>query len=101
MPVFPSMIQAPADMIAIGDVVTVEEWFRFANAQFAEVPWMETLGMRVADVHRQGANMVFCDGHAEYAKRQKWVEETETARRRWNNDHAPHPETWPKSPTRP
>jgi prepilin-type processing-associated H-X9-DG protein len=92
--VTPSIIQAPADMIAMGDVVTVDEWFRFADAKFAEVPWMEKLGIRVADVHTQGANMAFCDGHVGYAKRQRWVEETDTARRRWNNDNEPHPETW-------
>lgn len=94
MPVVPAAIRAPADMIAFGDAVTVDEWFRYANAKFVEAPWMEKLGWRVADVYSQGANVAFCDGHVEYAKRSKWVEETVTARRRWNNDHEPHPETW-------
>jgi prepilin-type N-terminal cleavage/methylation domain-containing protein/prepilin-type processing-associated H-X9-DG protein len=94
MRVTPSMIQAPADMITMGDVVTVDEWFRFANAKFAVVPWMEKLGIRVADVHTEGANMAFCDGHVEHHKRQSWVEGSYRARRRWNNDHEAHPETW-------
>jgi prepilin-type N-terminal cleavage/methylation domain-containing protein/prepilin-type processing-associated H-X9-DG protein len=94
IPVTASMIQAPANMIAIGDVVTVDEWFGFANAKFVAVPWMEKLGLRVADIHSQGANILFCDGHVDYAKRRKWVEQSETARRLWNNDNEPHPETW-------
>lgn len=94
LPVILSMIQAPASMVAIGDAVTDDEWFRFAKNNFADVPWMDSLGIRVADVHAHGANMVFCDGHVEYGKRWKWVEESEAGRRRWNNDHEPHPETW-------
>jgi len=90
----PSMIQASANMIAMGDEVAVDEVLRFASTKFAEVPWMQKLGIRVADVHAQGANMAFCDGHVEHRKRTKWVEETDTARRRWNNDNEPHPETW-------
>jgi hypothetical protein len=23
-----------------------------------------------------------------------WIEATDAARRRWNNDHQPHPESW-------
>ncbi|MBM3839637.1 MAG: type II secretion system protein [Verrucomicrobia bacterium] len=34
------------------------------------------------------------DGHVEYGKHKKWTEASETARRRWNTDHEPHPETW-------
>jgi prepilin-type processing-associated H-X9-DG protein len=44
--------------------------------------------------HSGGANMVFCDGHVEYAKQERWIEASDGARRRWNNDHKPHPETW-------
>jgi hypothetical protein len=38
--------------------------------------------------------MVFCDGHLENARQTNWMAATETARRRWNNDNEPHPETW-------
>jgi prepilin-type N-terminal cleavage/methylation domain-containing protein/prepilin-type processing-associated H-X9-DG protein len=40
------------------------------------------------------SNMVFVDGHVESARQTNWVAATEAARRRWNNDHEPHPETW-------
>ena len=51
-------------------------------------------GAGVANIHSHGANIVFCDGHVEYAKQQKWLQATEAMRRRWNNDHEAHPETW-------
>jgi prepilin-type processing-associated H-X9-DG protein len=57
---------------------------------FAHPPFAGTPAAR----HNSGANIVFCDGHIEFATRDKWVEETPSARRRWNNDHEPHPETW-------
>ncbi|HWW03193.1 MAG TPA: prepilin-type N-terminal cleavage/methylation domain-containing protein [Candidatus Acidoferrum sp.] len=44
--------------------------------------------------HNQGANAAFCDGHVEFAKLALWFRQTETARRRWNIDNQPHPETW-------
>ena len=44
--------------------------------------------------HRGGSQVLFCDGHVEWFKQQPIVEETDTARRRWNNDHQPHPEHW-------
>jgi prepilin-type processing-associated H-X9-DG protein len=44
--------------------------------------------------HNQGENVVFCDGHVEYDKHVGWLEKSDLARRRWNNDNAPHPETW-------
>jgi prepilin-type processing-associated H-X9-DG protein len=45
-------------------------------------------------VHTQRANMLLADGHVESARPTNLVSATETARRRWNNDHQPHPETW-------
>lgn len=77
-----SMVSAPADMIAMGDATT------------GLTPYAELFRMGVDDIHNKGANIVFCDGHAEYGKQKKWLEGSETMRRRWNNDHEPHPETW-------
>ncbi|PYL01555.1 MAG: hypothetical protein DME19_01215 [Verrucomicrobia bacterium] len=48
----------------------------------------------IGAIHNDGANVLFCDGHVESAKQRKWQEPTDTARRRWNNDNQPHPETW-------
>jgi prepilin-type N-terminal cleavage/methylation domain-containing protein/prepilin-type processing-associated H-X9-DG protein len=48
--------------------------------------------------HNFGDNVVFCDGHVEFAKQAVWLQKTVTARQRWNNDHQPHPETWGNNP---
>lgn len=48
----------------------------------------------LGQIHNAGANAVFCDGHVEYKKFRQWTEASAPARRRWNNDHEPHPETW-------
>jgi prepilin-type processing-associated H-X9-DG protein len=48
--------------------------------------------------HDQGENMVFCDGHVEFGKQTVWLQKTERARQRWNNDHEPHQETWSNNP---
>jgi prepilin-type N-terminal cleavage/methylation domain-containing protein/prepilin-type processing-associated H-X9-DG protein len=44
--------------------------------------------------HNGRSIMLFADGHVETARQTNWIAATEAARRRWNNDHAPHPETW-------
>ena len=40
--------------------------------------------------HRGGANILFCDAHVDFGNQGKWIEKTDRARRRWNNDHEPH-----------
>ena len=87
--VSPYMIQAPSQMIAIGDTKheladAVSPYFFPEDNHF----------YAIGNVHHGGANVVFCDGHVEYARQSKWMEATETGRRRWNNDNQPHPETW-------
>ena len=73
------------DMIAIGDSM---------NTVFNSVPgiYLTLLdGARVApDRHNGGANVAFCDAHVENMPNSRLVERTETARRRWNNDHEAH-----------
>jgi prepilin-type N-terminal cleavage/methylation domain len=76
-----SEVRVPSEMLALGDVVG---WSRFISPSSSFV----------ADLHRKGANFVFCDGHVEYAKQSKWIEPVEGTRKRWNNDNQPHPESW-------
>jgi prepilin-type N-terminal cleavage/methylation domain-containing protein/prepilin-type processing-associated H-X9-DG protein len=76
-----SAVRVPSDMLAMGDVVG---WSRTISPS----------SYYVADYHRGGANVVFCDAHVEFGKQSKWIEATDDARQRWNNDHQPHPETW-------
>ena len=73
-------VRVPSDMLALGDAVG---WSRTISP----------LSHIVADHHRGGANFVFCDGHVESAIQSKWIERTDSARKRWNNDNLPHPET--------
>jgi prepilin-type N-terminal cleavage/methylation domain-containing protein/prepilin-type processing-associated H-X9-DG protein len=75
-------VKAPSDMIAIGDTG--------GGASIGP----NIVGSLIGAIHSAGANVAFCDGHVEYAKQPKWVEATDTARKRWNNDNQPHPETW-------
>jgi len=82
-------IRSPAEMVAIGD--SSEDLLGLLHPH-AELGGHRIL--RVGTVHTAGANAVFCDGHVEYAKTARWTEASESARRRWNNDHEPHPETW-------
>ncbi|HVR35559.1 MAG TPA: H-X9-DG-CTERM domain-containing protein [Methylomirabilota bacterium] len=100
-----SAIVSASDMIAFGDVpvgfVPVGFPFEFSSgfgvpmSPFHGPTAASTLAIRLpSNRHSGGANMVFCDGHVEYAKQERWIEASDGARRRWNNDHKPHPETW-------
>ena len=76
-------VKVPSDMIAIGD-----------SASFLLSYISPRASSGVGVIHSGGANVVFCDGHVEYAKQTKWTEQSETVRKRWNNDNQAHPETW-------
>jgi prepilin-type N-terminal cleavage/methylation domain-containing protein len=94
-PLRESAIRAPADMIAISEpllsawcIVTPNSFANFrsialSQGNFKTVHW-----------HVTGAQSVFVDGHVEFAKDDALYGRTDAARRRWNNDHEPHPETW-------
>jgi prepilin-type processing-associated H-X9-DG protein len=86
-----STVTSPSDMIAIGDLTDVEDLFTSTIKPDSQPPFYPGAP---AACHNSGANLTFCDGHLEFAKRAKWIQATDTARRRWNNDHRPHAETW-------
>ena len=54
------------------------------------------VGLREArrDNHSRRVNHVFCDGHVESSATNQVYARIDQARRRWNNDNEPHPETW-------
>jgi prepilin-type processing-associated H-X9-DG protein/prepilin-type N-terminal cleavage/methylation domain-containing protein len=82
----------PADMIAIGDSDgngSADGEISFFRAVAINLPPIPP-GKR----HNGGANIVFCDGHVEWAKQFKWIELTDIAARRWMNDNQPHHESW-------
>jgi prepilin-type processing-associated H-X9-DG protein len=83
-------VRVPSEMIAIGD--SSMRGFPIIHPDFRP-PVVST---RPYAPHGEGFNNVFCDGHVENSKREKLFQETQEWRRRWNNDHEPHPETWGK-----
>lgn len=81
-------VQVPSDMIAIGD--SSMPGFPIIHPDF-RVP---VVMAKPYAPHGQTFNNVLCDGHVEGSKRQKLFQPTAESRRRWNNDHEPHPEAW-------
>lgn len=89
-----SRVRSPASLIAVGDVMpgpTMGEMFWTTGAFDACSP---NRSRWPGDGHSGRANVLFADGHVESARQTNWIANTATARRRWNNDHEPHPETW-------
>ncbi|HVY70849.1 MAG TPA: type II secretion system protein [Verrucomicrobiae bacterium] len=84
-----SQVAVPADMIAVGDIGAWGTiWYHDRPLTPAQ-SWFFSL-----PVHDRGANLAFCDSHVEFLAARKLEERSDTIRRRWNNDHQPHPETW-------
>ena len=92
-----ALVRKPTEMIALGD----SNWDLKKNG---DRDWSGFIGMYAdrqwpLDVHNARANLVFCDGHVETLKRQRFVAQLNTglgaqqeAARRWNLDNTPH---WP------
>jgi prepilin-type processing-associated H-X9-DG protein len=88
-----SSVKSPADMIEAGDMQFPPAVFRFVISPWHKHP-IGGLDSVIPQRHASGSDMVFVDSHVEWSKRPRWIDETETLRSRWNNDHQPHPETW-------
>ena len=85
-----SLVRAPDDMIEVADCKPKLGGEDNDLDDLFPVNLLAELTPR----HNNGENAVFCDGHVEYAKHAFWLQKSERARKRWNNDNAPHPETW-------
>jgi prepilin-type N-terminal cleavage/methylation domain-containing protein/prepilin-type processing-associated H-X9-DG protein len=90
--IFQTKVKNPADMIAIADS-------QIDGAADAALSFNMALPARVVlmppgDHHRRGANIVFCDGHVEWAKQERWIAREDAVAKRWNNDNLPHREAW-------
>ena len=94
-----SSVVAASQMIALGDSraflqpplpvpasVTPADTLHMAFP--FDVPAWGRIG--VGDWHSGGANMLFCDGHAQYAKQSVWLSGAEESKRHWNIDNQPH-----------
>jgi prepilin-type N-terminal cleavage/methylation domain-containing protein len=84
-----SLLSSPSEMIAVADslsyayLLSVTTNFLPPVANSWRAAW-----------HEAGENVAFCDGHLERMKRERLYDAKPTVRQCWNNDHAPHPETW-------
>jgi prepilin-type N-terminal cleavage/methylation domain-containing protein len=89
-----NQVKAPSDMIAVADCKPRAVG---GDNDFDDLFAVNLLA-ELAPRHNKGENVVFCDVHVEYAKHIIWLQKSDRARQRWNNDNRPHPETWPNNP---
>jgi prepilin-type N-terminal cleavage/methylation domain-containing protein/prepilin-type processing-associated H-X9-DG protein len=87
-------VKVPSDMIAAGDCNPKKGGSDNDLDDLFPINLLAELAAR----HNQGENIVLCDGHVEYAKQIVWLQKSQGARLRWNNDHQPHSETWMNNP---
>jgi prepilin-type N-terminal cleavage/methylation domain-containing protein/prepilin-type processing-associated H-X9-DG protein len=99
-----SLVKAPSEMFAFGDSRLIPAgpgpgWTNFyRNDAFqSEVlvwvdqpSWKENNPLR----HGKGFNIVFCDAHVSLVAHRDLFNPTNSWQN-WNNDHQPHPDTWP------
>jgi prepilin-type processing-associated H-X9-DG protein/prepilin-type N-terminal cleavage/methylation domain-containing protein len=85
--VAPNRVIVPSDMIAIADSIYLVYG---ASGSFSYMLAIVDGPPPSFDRHGRASNVVFCDGHVENIPNRRLIEDTEPARRRWNNDHEPH-----------
>ena len=93
-----SQVLVPSEMFAITDSPH-GNFQKFGATSWAGYDWLyyavdDTLP-QFAYLHGKQYNIVFCDGHAAGLGRQEFYPPSTKYLRNWNNDHEPHPETWP------
>jgi prepilin-type processing-associated H-X9-DG protein len=100
VPASENWVLRPAQMIAFGDSPTFERPplvpanLTPADPLYLAYPYiLQPEGYYgVNNSHANGANMIFCDGHVEYAKQAWWLAATDASKCLWNNDNQSHPE---------
>jgi len=85
-------VKVPSDMIAVSDATAGSGSGGDHDAD--DLNQVNLLWELTPARHNNGANIVFCDAHVEYGKLAVWLQPSDRARRRWNNDNQPHMETW-------
>jgi prepilin-type N-terminal cleavage/methylation domain-containing protein/prepilin-type processing-associated H-X9-DG protein len=91
-PVREAQILVPSQMIAISDAINIRP-DPLSGLFVLNLPSSRQTNL-VKGWHVAGYNVAFCDGHVSFVKTADFLGRTEAARRRWNNDNQPHPETW-------
>ncbi len=98
-PTVESSVIAPAQMLALGDGAAFFPNTGIpdpADVLYFMFPYVLPLIGKpgVGNWHSGGANMLFCDGHVQWAKQSFWIAPTDESRQLWNSDHEPHAECW-------
>ena len=89
-------VKVPCDMIAVADANPGSGTGGDHDAD--DLSPANLLSELTPARHNNGANIVFCDAHVEYGKLVAWLQRSDRARRRWNNDNQAHVETWGYDP---
>ena len=100
VPAAENSVLHPSQMIAFGDDRTLEKPpltatnLTIADPLYLIYPYiLEPQGYYGVNLsHNLGANMIFCDGHVQYAKQAWWLANTDESKCLWNNDNQSHPE---------
>jgi prepilin-type processing-associated H-X9-DG protein/prepilin-type N-terminal cleavage/methylation domain-containing protein len=93
-------VRVPSQMIALGDGMTflppplTLPALSPADPLYTIFPYiLQPQGYPGANKnHANGANMLFCDGHVQYAKQSFWLAPSDENKRLWNADNQSHPE---------
>jgi prepilin-type processing-associated H-X9-DG protein/prepilin-type N-terminal cleavage/methylation domain-containing protein len=92
-------VARPAQMIAVGDSPTfIRPPFTVTNLTPADPVYiahpyiLQPMGYYgVNNSHDHGANMLFCDGHVQYARQSLWLDPGDASKCLWNADGQSHP----------
>ena len=86
-PILLNRVKVPSEMIVMADSMHIP----VINETIFSYLLAVGDGSRPSpDRHNGGSNIAFADGHVESIHNARLTEDTDTARRRWNNDHEPH-----------
>jgi prepilin-type N-terminal cleavage/methylation domain-containing protein/prepilin-type processing-associated H-X9-DG protein len=91
-PIPEAAVIVPSEMIAIGDATS--EVNGGGVSSLAIPSKVDNNLQSWKPSHVDGYNSAFCDGHVAFLKTAEFLGASDQARRRWNNDNQPHPETW-------
>jgi prepilin-type N-terminal cleavage/methylation domain-containing protein/prepilin-type processing-associated H-X9-DG protein len=82
----------PSEMYAVADARS--RVYGAGMAGYVKMlAWSFNDPAEAAPVHGPGYNLLFCDGHVAYVKRNDYLYPPRSAVN-WNVDHQPHPEAW-------
>jgi prepilin-type processing-associated H-X9-DG protein len=85
----PSRVRSPSTLIAMGDSMYVPT---LKTVQYSFLLALGDGSKPSDERHNGGSNLTFADGHIENLTNAELTEDSDVARRRWNNDNLPHNE---------